>query len=284
MTRSIASRPSCWAPGGSFTDADWRHVGLVTIGGNDARFEPTLAECTFVQCDRGKRAKRIERRVTNTLPSFLALTYAAIARRAPRATVVVLGYPRIFPGPGQAEPRCFANKLPRARQLFLNRVSSRMRDVIARQARRSGFFFLDVAPTFAGHEPCGPKDDWIFGLSRGLDRGVVSVSPTTPTATVRSYARALRRFLSCVVTSGAALHADGLPAIPGPGRAAPAGCTPSVRADRLSCDATSRCTWTSSASLRPRPPSEVERPHHGPAYQRRLGDDRPDQHGRAHHA
>lgn len=75
-----------------------------------------------MQCDRGKRAKRIERRVTNTLPSFLALTYAAIARRAPRATVVVLGYPRLFPGRGQAEPRCFANKLPRARQLFLNRA------------------------------------------------------------------------------------------------------------------------------------------------------------------
>jgi GDSL-like Lipase/Acylhydrolase family len=211
------------------TEADWRHVGLVTItiGGNDARFEPTLAECTFVQCDRGNRAKRIERRVTNTLPSFLALTYAAIARRAPQATVVVVGYPRLFPGPGQAEPRCFANKLPRARQLFLNRVSGQLRDVIARQARRSGFFFLDVAPTFAGHEPCGPKDDWIFGLSRGLDRGVVSVKSYHPNRDGQEgYARALRRFLSCVVTRGAALHADGLPANPGPGRAAPAGCTP----------------------------------------------------------
>jgi hypothetical protein len=210
-------------------ETDWRHVGLVTItiGGNDARFEPTLAECTFVPCDRGKRAERIERRVTNVLPSFLALTYAAIRRRAPQATVVVLGYPRLFPGPGQAEPWCFANKLPRARQLFLNRVSGRLRDVIARQARRSGFFFLDVAPTFAGHEPCGPKDDWIFGLSRGLDRGVVSVKSYHPNRDGQEgYARALRRFLSCVVTRGAALNADGLPANPGRGRSAPPGCTP----------------------------------------------------------
>jgi GDSL-like Lipase/Acylhydrolase family len=211
------------------TEADWRQVGLVTItiGGNDARFEPVLAECSVVPCDRGKRAQRIERRVTNALPSYLALTYAAIARRAPQATVVVVGYPRLFPGPGQAQPLCFANKLPRVRQLFLNRISSQLRDVIAAQARRSGFFFLDVAPTFAGHEPCGPKDDWIFGLSRGLDRGVVSVKSYHPNRDGQEgYARALRRFLSCVVTRGAALHADGLPANPGRGRAAPAGCTP----------------------------------------------------------
>ena len=211
------------------TEADWRQVGLVTItiGGNDARFEPVLAECTVVACERGRRAERIERRVTNLLPSFLARTYAAIARRAPQATVVVVGYPRLFPGPGQAQPLCFANKLPRVRQLFLNRVSSQLRDVIARRTRRAGFFFLDVAPTFAGHEPCGPKDDWIFGLSRGLDRGVVSVKSYHPNRDGQEgYARALRRFLSCVVTSGAALQADGLPANPGPGRAAPAGCTP----------------------------------------------------------
>ena len=211
------------------TEADWRQVGLVTItiGGNDARFEPVLAECTVVACERGKRAERIERRVTNLLPSFLARTYAAITRRAPQATVVVVGYPRLFPGPGQAQPWCFTNKLPRVRQLFLNRVSSQLRDVIARRARRAGFFFLDVAPTFAGHEPCGPKDDWIFGLSRGLDRGVVSVKSYHPNHDGQEgYARALRRFLSCVVTSGAALQADGLPANPGPGRAAPAGCTP----------------------------------------------------------
>ena len=211
------------------TEADWRQVGLVTItiGGNDARFEPVLAECTVVACERGKRAERIERRVTNLLPSFLARTYAAITRRSPQATVVVVGYPRLFPGPGQAQPWCFANKLPRVRQLFLNRVSRQLRDVIARRARQAGFFFLDVAPTFAGHEPCGPKDDWIFGLSRGLDRGVVSVKSYHPNRDGQEgYARALRRFLSCVVTSGAALHADGLPANPGPGRTAPAGCTP----------------------------------------------------------
>ena len=210
------------------TEADWRQVGLVTItiGGNDARFEPVLAECTVVACERGRRAERIERRVTNLLPSFLARTYAAIARRAPQATVVVVGYPRLFPGPGQAQPWCFANKLPRVRQLFLNRVSSQLRDVIARRARRAG-----LLPRRRAHvrRPRAMRAKGRLDLRpqprarpRGGQRQVLPPQPRRSGGLRPSAAR----FLSCIVTSGAALQADGLPANPGPGRAAPAGCTP----------------------------------------------------------
>ena len=211
------------------SEADWRNVGLVTltIGGNDAEFSRTLTECALHACQVGDRARRILRRVELKTALLLGPTYAAITRRAPQATVVVLGYPRLFPGAGQAEPGCFKNPLPRGRQLFLNRVGNRLRDVLARGVRRAGFFYLDVMPTFAGHEPCGPADDWVHGLTRGLDRGVVSAKSYHPNAAGQEgYARALRRFLSCVIVSGAPLHADGLPANPGPDRAAPARCTP----------------------------------------------------------
>jgi len=76
----------------------------MTVGGNDAGFSSVLTECAkpawASNCNGAiDRAQSI---INNQLPARLATLYAAIRERAPKATVVVGGYPRLFNGAGYA--------------------------------------------------------------------------------------------------------------------------------------------------------------------------------------
>jgi len=203
-------------------DSAWRNVDLVTvtIGGNDAGFGNGLRVCLVIACESGEARSRILSAVGGVGPR-LAATYAAIRRRAPRATVVVLGYPQLFPAAGQNEPGCVQG-YPRRRQLFLRGATVRLDQTIAKETRRAGLFFVPVARLFAGHEPCGRKLDWMFGVQHGL-----TPASYHPNATgQRVYARGLQEFLRCLKTSRWRAGASGLPRNPLPGRAAPSRCTP----------------------------------------------------------
>jgi lysophospholipase L1-like esterase len=199
----------------------------ITIGGNDAGFADVLLECTLHKCDRGDRRRRILARVSDEVPPKVANTYRTIRERVPNAAVVVLGYPRLFPGRGRDEPRCFAHKLPRARQLFLNEVGERLNDRLREQTRAAGVHYVDVHRLFAGHEPCGRKKDWIFGLSKGLDNPPISLQSYHPNREGQAgYATALRLYLGCMIARRWPLGAGQLPRNPDPGQRTPERCVP----------------------------------------------------------
>jgi GDSL-like Lipase/Acylhydrolase family len=199
----------------------------ITIGGNDAGFADVLLECTLHQCDRGERRRRILARVDEEVPPKVANTYRAIRERVPNATLVVLGYPRLFPARGRDEPRCFAHKLPRARQLFLNEVGEHLNDRLREQTRAAGVHYVDVHRLFAGHEPCGRKKDWIFGLSKGLDNPPISLQSYHPNREGQAgYATALRLYLGCMIARRWPLGAGQLPRNPDPGQRTPEPCVP----------------------------------------------------------
>ena len=125
LGRAVTSFRAC---GGARTDdvlgtqlepfpTDTRLV-TITIGGNDAGFADVLERCLFGSpraCSR--RVDAAERFVRSELPARLRRVYAAIRERAPEATVVVAGYPRLF----ARRPWCGAvGRIDEAEQRRLN--------------------------------------------------------------------------------------------------------------------------------------------------------------------
>ncbi|MGH3820201.1 MAG: SGNH/GDSL hydrolase family protein, partial [Pseudonocardiaceae bacterium] len=142
----------------------------ITIGGNDVGFGPVLQTCTVAQSDRTcfgavDAAEAFERSV---LPGRLARTYAAIRRAAPRARVIVLGYPRLF----DLAPSCADPLVPNlARRNKLNQGADKLNTVIQKAAsQQSGFSFIDVRGRFAGHGVCSAQP-WINGPSAPISIG-----------------------------------------------------------------------------------------------------------------
>ena len=74
-------------------------IVTITIGGNDAGFSSVITQCALplaVSCNGD--ITTAQNYIRNTLPGQLNTVYNAIKTRAPSATVVVLGYPRLFMG------------------------------------------------------------------------------------------------------------------------------------------------------------------------------------------
>ena len=100
--------------------------------------------------------------INNTLPGRLNNVYDAIRSRAPNATVIVLGYPRIFMGVDCNGGTFFsASEMTR-----LNQTADLLRDGTAAQAATEGtrFVFKDAIPPFIGHAVCS-STEWLNGLS-----------------------------------------------------------------------------------------------------------------------
>jgi lysophospholipase L1-like esterase len=188
--RSQASYPELWAAerhprsfafvacsGATTTDVLANQVSAVnrrtdlvtiTVGGNDVGFTPVLAGCTVADTDVecAKLVAGAEVVARYVLPFRLAKVYLAVRARAPRARVVVLGYPRLF----DVTQDCASLPVPNAsRRASLNRGADVLDDSIRRTAEALGLHFADVRAAFAGHGVCG-QDPWI----------VVPASPPSP--------------------------------------------------------------------------------------------------------
>ncbi|QFZ21524.1 SGNH/GDSL hydrolase family protein [Saccharothrix syringae] len=132
----------------------------ITIGGNDVGFASTMITCVTgsdSSCT-GAVDAGVEKART-VLPAKLDATYATIRTRAPNATVVVLGYPRLVEPNGTC-----MNATKRA---ALNRGADDLHAVISARAAAAGVRYVDARTHFAGHGACG-SSPWInqFSLLR----------------------------------------------------------------------------------------------------------------------
>lgn len=136
----------------------------ITIGGNDAGFADVLRTCTIGTSDSACVAAvdTAEEFARTELPGRLARTYAAIRGAAPRAQVIVLGYPRLF----ELTPGCSDPLAPNlTRRTKLDEGADVINTVIYKAVvAQPGFAFVDVRDEFAGHGVCSP-DPWINGPS-----------------------------------------------------------------------------------------------------------------------
>lgn len=136
----------------------------ISIGGNDAGFASVITACArpwpwtcWGEIDNANTFIR------NTLPGRLNQVYTEIRNRAPNASVVVVGYPRIFNG-----RECnFAARISPGEQAELNRTANLLATTTAGRASAHGFQFADPRNAFVGHAVCDSVE-WINGLSNPI--------------------------------------------------------------------------------------------------------------------
>ncbi len=148
-----------------------RGTDLVTvgIGGNDEALFATLVGCVG---GFGPAAPGAATPSTGPCLGDVAVPTAAIGRTgeraelaleavtaaAPRATVVLVGYPRLVSEAGGCRQFPIdASDVPAAQ-----RLEKALRDALAGAARRAGVDFLDTYALSAGHEICA-DDPWVNG-------------------------------------------------------------------------------------------------------------------------
>ncbi|TCO54249.1 SGNH/GDSL hydrolase family protein [Actinocrispum wychmicini] len=133
----------------------------VSAGGNDAGFGSVISACArpwpYTCWTEINNANSF---ITNTLPGRLDGLYNDIRGRAPTATVIVVGYPRIFDG---QECNLLA-RISSGEQTELNKTADLLATTIAARAAAHGFGFVDPRQAFTGHAVCD-NPEWINGLS-----------------------------------------------------------------------------------------------------------------------
>ncbi|NUQ89010.1 MAG: SGNH/GDSL hydrolase family protein [Glycomyces artemisiae] len=123
----------------------------VTIGGNDIGWTEAVAACLTPLMDCTGKIEASETLMRGELPGLLDGVYGAIADRAPRAEVLVLGYPRLF----NARTTCGALHQPSvAEQARMNEAADVLADVLGAAAADHGFTYVDVRESFADHAVC----------------------------------------------------------------------------------------------------------------------------------
>ena len=140
---------------------DTARVSL-TVGGNDAGFARVLTECAKPAwaSDCHAAIDRAVGIIDNQLPTRLTSLYGAVRTRAPRATIVVAGYPRIFNG---EDCNAFTWFSP-TEQSRLNATADRLNARIATAASAAGVRYANPTTPFLGHAVCADAE-WINGLS-----------------------------------------------------------------------------------------------------------------------
>ncbi|MBM6405376.1 SGNH/GDSL hydrolase family protein [Phycicoccus sp. CSK15P-2] len=137
------------------------HV-TISVGGNDAGFTDVITECALPSwiSDCYREVDRARAFISGTLPSRLEALYTEIRARAPRATVTVVGYPRLFNGEDCNALTWFSP----SEESRINAAADLMNSVLAEQASDAGFSFADPTSRFLGHAVCDDVE-WINGLT-----------------------------------------------------------------------------------------------------------------------
>ena len=148
-------------------------VVTVQIGGDDIGFGKIASTCgalsltgpTGDPCQRHYTeggTDQLAQAVTRAAPG-VASALAAIRARAPRARVLVVGYPDILPVRGNG---CWPEvTIARGDLPYLRGVETRLNAMLATAARQAGDTFVDTYTPSTGHDACthgGTK--WVEGL------------------------------------------------------------------------------------------------------------------------
>jgi lysophospholipase L1-like esterase len=134
----------------------------ISVGGNDAGFAEVLTTCAFPwwASDCNGAINRAQSYINNTLPGRLSTLYSSIRSRASAATVVVVGYPRIFMGEDCNAGTWFS----RTEQTRLNQTADLLNSKLSAAASARGFRFANPTSRFVGHAVCDDVE-WINGTS-----------------------------------------------------------------------------------------------------------------------
>ena len=142
----------------------------ITIGGNDVGFVDSLLVCAIGNCNTPAFEQERTAMIDNVKPQ-LEKVYRAVAAKARRARILVLGYPQVFPAT-EAEQACAQLGLLRESR-WLRKLGAHLNDTIEAavgSVAETGVTieFVPAADAFAGHEVCGQKVAWIYGAAAAV--------------------------------------------------------------------------------------------------------------------
>jgi lysophospholipase L1-like esterase len=134
----------------------------ITVGGNDIGFVEVITECALPSwaSDCFGAIEVAETLMTTVLPGRLDTLYGDLSAAAPNATVVAVGYPRLFNGEDCSAGTFFT----KAEEKALNRAAGLLDKTIHARASAAGFAFVDPRSAFAGHAICDPVP-WVNNLT-----------------------------------------------------------------------------------------------------------------------
>lgn len=189
-------------PGGSNpaqTGALTTSTDLVTvgIGGNDIGFGQLIITCGKLSSSRPQGAAcrdhyrqsgadGLSARIQATAPKIDAVL-AAIRERAPRARVLLVGYPTILPDTG---PGCYpVVPFSPGDVAWLRETEKDLNAMLADRAARAGAEYVDTYGPSVGHDVCQvPGRKWVEGLL-----------PTSPAAPAHPNALGMRNSAAAVL-------------------------------------------------------------------------------------
>jgi len=134
----------------------------ISVGGNDAGFADVITECALPAwaSDCSGAVATAQNYIRTTLPGSLSTLYGSIRSKAPNATVVVVGYAKLFMGEDCNALTWFS---PEDEQI-LNDTAVLLDDTIGAAAAAKGFTFVNPIAAFTGHAVCDDPE-WLNGLS-----------------------------------------------------------------------------------------------------------------------
>lgn len=169
-------------------DAVTKDTRLVTmtIGGNDGNvFADSFFGCATISatdvlgnpCEQKYGSTFVDETVNQTYPNLVA-ALSAVRKKAPAATVVIIGYPQILPETGDLS--CYPSMpISMGDVPWLNHQQDVLNGVVRQAALQTGARFIDMAPSSAGHDACEPADQrWIEPAV-----GPINAFPVHPNAT-----------------------------------------------------------------------------------------------------
>jgi hypothetical protein len=131
----------------------------MTIGGNDIGFASLIYQCTLSDCSAALDSARAT--LESTLGPALDQVYATVkSRAASDATIVVLGYPRVF-----SSVRCVGELgISSAEETKANQLSDALDALIEKHALADGVVYKSAIAHFTGHAVCS-SSPWLNALN-----------------------------------------------------------------------------------------------------------------------
>jgi lysophospholipase L1-like esterase len=226
-------------------------VGLVTltIGGNDAMFTDVITAC-FEQSNclthsfpapsdglgpagvtPGPLAASWVPRAALQIGKHDATLFAKLRTTYPNARIVVIGYPYLFPGnPAGLQPNDCASILRRfslSERRGIRAMQDHFSDLTYEEAVAAHIEYVSPNAIWAGHEPCGPKGQYVNSLKPFLSfKNPIDGGSFHPN---HEGQQALARLVTCYLTS--------YPQPPVPFATGPTGSAITVPSDRLASPA-----------------------------------------------
>ncbi|WP_217142971.1 SGNH/GDSL hydrolase family protein [Streptomyces sp. AC627_RSS907] len=133
----------------------------VTLGGNDVGFAEVMITCALTNdCQniyKSGGTDQLKDRINKLAPRIKSMV-TDIKRHSPKAKVMVVGYPKLFPSSNESHTCSSSYPLSRAEMSYLDGVNVELNRQIAQQTRAAGGEFVDMYTRFKGHDMCQTLD------------------------------------------------------------------------------------------------------------------------------